>query len=360
MRRFYRFIPIQFNKLYKILSLQDSYKISGEQKLLLFLYIVAQNRLYRDVAETFYHTLSTISKLFYTVLLELVRLYKVVVRPAVTEDAEELYWRLKRQKYQPYFKDAVGLLDSSYIYALCSLEDTYRYRNRKGQLIQNVLAIVDYRRMFTFVLPRQEGSAYDSRVLSNAVYRHSFSIPEGKYYLVDTSYSNSLLTLTLYRGVRYYLREVQITRLKPESLKELFNLRHLLLRNVVERTFGIFKRRFQIFEAALPFSSLVQARLVYIYTALYNFLTLYGAVEPIPEFLYDENNHYTQYSSADNILASIADTQRTNIDIFRNELAERMQIDYIKYNRVKEPDKPIPTNYKYKFRPQEPGEQLVQ
>lgn len=293
MRRFYRFIPIQFNKLYKILSLQDSYKISGEQKLLLFLYIVAQNRLYRDVAETFYYTLSTISKLFYTVLLELVRLYKVVIRPAVIEDAEELYQRPKRQKYQLYFKDAVSLLDSSYIYTLCSLEDTYRYRNRKEQLIQNILAVIDYRRMFTFVLPRQEGSAYDSRVLSNAVYRYSFSIPEGIYYLADTSYSNSLLTLTLYCGVRYYLREVQITRLKPESLKELFNLHYLLLRNVVERTFGIFKRRFQIFKVALPFSSFVQARLVYIYTILYNFLILYSAVKPIPEFLYDENNYYT-------------------------------------------------------------------
>lgn len=356
MRRFCRFTPVQFDELYEILSLQDGYEISGEQKLLLFLHIVAQNRSYRDVAETFHHALSTISKLFHTVLLELVRLHKVVVRPAVTEDAEELYWRPKRWKYWPYFKDAVGSLDGSHIYASCSLEDAYRYRNRKGQLTQNVLAVVDHRRMFTFVLPGWEGSAHDGRVLSDAVHRHGFSAPEGKYYLADAGYSNSLLTLTPYRGVRYHLREVWITGLKPESLKELFNLRHSSLRNVVERTFGIFKRRFQIFEAAPPFSSLVQARLVYACTALHNFLTSHGAVEPIPEFLYDENNHYTQYSGADNILASTADTQRTNMDIFRNELAERMWIDYIKYNRVEEPDEPIPTNYEHEFRPWEPGE----
>lgn len=50
--------------------------------------------------------------------------------------------------------------------------------------------------------------------------------------------------LTPYRGVRYHLKEY--TTRGPQNYKELFNLRHSSLRNVVERTFGVLKKRFPI------------------------------------------------------------------------------------------------------------------
>jgi hypothetical protein len=50
-----------------------------------------------------------------------------------------------------------------------------------------------------------------------------------------------------YRGVRYHLKEKQRqANQKPENAKELFNLRHSSLRNVIERIFGVLKRQWQI------------------------------------------------------------------------------------------------------------------
>jgi hypothetical protein len=50
--------------------------------------------------------------------------------------------------------------------------------------------------------------------------------------------------LTPYRGVRYHLKEYS-TR-GPQNFKELFNHRHASLRNVIERCFGVLKKRFPI------------------------------------------------------------------------------------------------------------------
>lgn len=50
--------------------------------------------------------------------------------------------------------------------------------------------------------------------------------------------------LTPYRGVRYHLKEYSSRG--PQNARELFNLRHSSLRNVIERTFGVLKKRFPI------------------------------------------------------------------------------------------------------------------
>ena len=59
----------------------------------------------------------------------------------------------------------------------------------------------------------------------------------------------------------------------PENYNELFTLRHASLRNVIERLFGVFKRRFKIIRSSGPeFSFLAQIKLVMALAALYNFI----------------------------------------------------------------------------------------
>nr|KYP67401.1 hypothetical protein KK1_013729 [Cajanus cajan] len=58
----------------------------------------------------------------------------------------------------------------------------------------------------------------------------------------------------------------------PENEKELFNLRHASLRNMIERIFGIFKSRFTIFKSAPPFLFKTQVEFVLVCAALHNFL----------------------------------------------------------------------------------------
>ena len=69
-------------------------------------------------------------------------------------------------------------------------------------------------------------------------------IPIGKYYLVDVGFMLRSTLLAPYRGVRYHLKEY--SRNPPQNLKELFNLRHATLHNVIERAFGVLKKRFPI------------------------------------------------------------------------------------------------------------------
>ena len=48
---------------------------------------------------------------------------------------------------------------------------------------------------------------------------------------------------------------------RPCNHKELFNLRHAMLRNVVERIFGVVKRRFRILLLPPEYSMEIQARI---------------------------------------------------------------------------------------------------
>ena len=65
--------------------------------------------------------------------------------------------------------------------------------------------------------------------------------------------------------------------MRPQNSKELFNLQHSALRNVVERTIGVFKHRFRYFEAGrrnLPLRT--QVEVVYALTAVHNFINMYN------------------------------------------------------------------------------------
>ncbi|XP_072087167.1 protein ALP1-like [Arachis hypogaea] len=66
----------------------------------------------------------------------------------------------------------------------------------------------------------------------------------GKFYLGDAGFMLKPGILTPYRGVRYHLKEYSVRKL--QNPKELFNHRHSSLRNVIERSFGVLKKRFPI------------------------------------------------------------------------------------------------------------------
>ena len=106
----------------------------------------------------------------------------------------------------------------------------------------------DFDLKITFVSSGWEGSATDSRVLRSAMSK-GFEVPPGKFYLVDEGYANTSSFLAPYRGVRYHLKEFGPGHGRPQNSKELFNHRHALLRNHVERTLGVLKKRFSILKA---------------------------------------------------------------------------------------------------------------
>jgi hypothetical protein len=117
-------------------------------------------------------------------------------------------------RFFPFFKDCIGALDGTHINMHVALHEQPRYRNRKGMLSQNVLAVCNFDLSFVYLLPGWEGSAHDGRVLSDAQSYHGFITPKGKYYLGDAGYGNSEFVMAPYRGVRYHLKEQWLAELK--------------------------------------------------------------------------------------------------------------------------------------------------
>jgi hypothetical protein len=126
------------------------------------------------------------------------------------------------------------------------------FRNRKGTLSQNVMVVCDFDLNITYVSAGWEGSATDSMVLRSAMTNSigKFQVPSGKFYLVDGGYANTTSFLAPYRGVRYHLKEFGRGHRRPQNHKELYNHRHAVLRNHVERALGVIKKRFPILKVA--------------------------------------------------------------------------------------------------------------
>ncbi|KAG6479385.1 hypothetical protein ZIOFF_062848 [Zingiber officinale] len=83
-----------------------------------------------------------------------------------------------------------------------------------------------------------------AKEVANLASRPALDLNLGKYYLVDAGFMLKSSLITPYRGERYHLKEY--SRNPPRNARELFNLRHSSLRNAIERTFGVVKKRFAI------------------------------------------------------------------------------------------------------------------
>ncbi|MQL94113.1 hypothetical protein Taro_026762, partial [Colocasia esculenta] len=87
--------------------------------------------------------------------------------------------------FYPYFKDAIGAIDGTYISAHVLKDRQVRYRNRKNVISQNVMDICGFDLIFHYVGIGFEGAATDMMVLGRAFDIDGFTVPQGKYYLVD-------------------------------------------------------------------------------------------------------------------------------------------------------------------------------
>ena len=232
-------------------------------------------------------------------------------------------------KYKSYFSDCIGALDGTHIDVHVSPLDQPRYRNRKGHLTQNVLAVCDFNMRFTYVLAGWEGSAHDTAVWRDAQYYKGFKTPEGKYWLGDAGYANTDTILVPYRGTRYHLKEQRLSKKKPENAKELFNLRHASLRNVIERIFGVLKRKYQILRSASEYSIETQTRIILACCALHNFVR---SIEgDSADILLEKEPQEPQVDIQPAIKYPEGQVSSKRMDKFRDELAEKMWKDYQSY-----------------------------
>ncbi|PLW24077.1 hypothetical protein PCASD_14270 [Puccinia coronata f. sp. avenae] len=198
-------------------------------------------------------------------------------------------------------------------------------------ILQNVLAAVNFHFEFVYVLAGWEGSAHDTRVFNDATSK-GLNIPNKRFFLADAGYGLQPGLMTPYQAVQYHLKEQASAGLHPSTRKELYNLRHATLRNIVERLFECFKRKFSILKSAPEIELSKQIRLVYALCVLWNFLQKHETLESLLE----ENNNAEDTSEGPDdtnnpsaiYSASQEDARQKRR---RDQLAKRLWTQYIQY-----------------------------
>ncbi|GMI80922.1 hypothetical protein like AT5G41980 [Hibiscus trionum] len=241
--------PIAFFSLCDILTrnnlLRSTRAVNIKEQVIIFLHIIGHNVRFRVIGSRYYRSIETVHRYFKIVLRAILKLYKLAIK--LPDESTPLEIR-NNSRFYSYFKDCMGALDGTHICASVPPNIQGKFCSRKGGMTQNVLAAIIFDLKFTYVLAGWEGSAHDSRILTDVLIRpRGFRILKGKYYLVDAGYGIRNGIISLYRGVRYHLKE--FSNHHPENVKEPFNLRHSSLRTTVERVLGILKKHFRVLDA---------------------------------------------------------------------------------------------------------------
>ncbi|XP_044469164.1 uncharacterized protein LOC123198546 [Mangifera indica] len=275
-RQMFRMDKHVFSKLCGTLRqrgmLRDTAGVMIEEQLAIFLNIVGHNERNRVIQERFQHSGETISRHFNNVLKAIKSLSREFLLPPPPNTPPEI---INSNRFYPYFKDCLGVIDGMHIPAHVPAKDQSQFRNKKGLLSQNVLAACTFDLQFIFIYPGWEGSAADSRVLRAVLDdpdQNFPNIPEGKYYLVDMDYSNTEGFIAPYLGVRYHVHEYSGANNLPRNAKELFNHRHASLRNVIQQSFSLLKARFPILKLAPQYAFQIQRDIVIAACVLHNFI----------------------------------------------------------------------------------------
>ncbi|KAI9906535.1 hypothetical protein PsorP6_004473 [Peronosclerospora sorghi] len=306
-------------------GLQATRGVDVDEQVEIFFFICGQNASSRLTQERFQHSGDTIHWNFKRVLQALVELHTAVVTMPTADDPISADIARSR-KFFPYFRDFVGALDGTHIPIHVPAHRQTAFHNRKGFLIQNVLAACRFDLSFCYVLAVWEGSAHDGCVLQDSRTK-GFIVPSGKYFLGDAGYGISNTVLTPYRGVEYNLKEWG----RPQNAEELFNLRHSSLRNAVERIFGVLRKRFPILAKGCQYPVKTQVQLVYTLT-IHNFIIKHSGEYELfeePELISGNDQGEPPRDQ------SVSVVERREAAVKRENIAKSMWEDYISISRVR-------------------------
>ena len=119
--------------------------------------------------------------------------------------------------------------------------------------------------------------------------------------------------------------------------EELFNLRHASARNVIERIFGILKRRFRILYLPPEYDMSIQSRIPTALAALHNFIRHYDPEEldvyhdPTAEFDLEDLEMAATASVGELGRGPASVAERNNANARRDRIARDMWAQYLTY-----------------------------
>ncbi|KNZ51578.1 uncharacterized protein VP01_38g9 [Puccinia sorghi] len=190
-----------------------STRLSMQEQLAIFIYILGQAATNQQAQDFFQHSGKTISRFFNHIIYLLLKLAPTYIK--------------------------------IYMAAL--------WCNRKGTVSQNVLGVVDFDMCFTYIYARWEGLAH---VIPGSYLKQKWR--------TRVCLCHTVASIITYAN-RGWLRQ------KSKNKEELFNLRHAMLCNLVKRMFGGWKKQFPILSHALETLD-YQRDLVFALAVVHNFI----------------------------------------------------------------------------------------
>ena len=91
-------------------------------------------------------------------------------------------------KLAPIFNNCIGATDGSLISAIIPSYEQGPWRDRKGNITQNIHIVANFDLLYTYALCGWEGSAPDQRVLEDS-YDKGLNIPNNKILLADAAFT---------------------------------------------------------------------------------------------------------------------------------------------------------------------------
>ncbi|XP_047988510.1 putative nuclease HARBI1 [Leguminivora glycinivorella] len=211
---------------------------------------------------------STACRTIHKVTDAIARLYpEFIVMPRTEEELRQAamkFYQIAR------FPRAIGAVDCTHVRTKSPGGETAEiYRNRKGYFSMNTQAICSADLLFTDVVARWHGSAHDSHIWDNSNQRrHFLQGTYGNYCLLgDSGYAQTPFMMTPLGNV-------------TSPSQSLYNESQIRTRNVIERTFGIWKRRFPIVSRGIQVHLSRVPGIIIATCVLHNIARLQNDLEP--------------------------------------------------------------------------------
>ena len=155
----------------------------------------------------------------------------------------------------------------------------------------------------------------------------------GKYYHVDAGYPNRPGYLAPYKGERYHVPDWRRGP-APSSEQEWFNHLHSSIRNVVERSFGVWKMKWRVLLKMPSYPMEKQKMIVAATMCLHNFIREnqfddkdFSKCDRNPDYVptipLRYRKHFASHNAGD---TSTSESSDRNMDKFRDDLARAIYL----------------------------------
>ncbi|XP_046803828.1 putative nuclease HARBI1 [Lucilia cuprina] len=246
------------------LFFQRNFALSPETKLLLALRFYASGSFLITVADFCGLSISSAGRAVKDVSQAIASLSSEFIKfDAMQKNINEFYKTAK-------FPKVIGAIDCTHVRIQSPGGDNAElYRNRKGYFSINVQAVCNNELIFQDIVARWPGSSHDSTIFNNSRLKFRLENKEFKntYILGDSGYKVCDYMMT--------------PLLNPiTNCEKLYNESQIRTRNVVERCFGVWKRRFPVLSIGMRIAVNTAMTVIVACAVLHNIST--QRKEPLP------------------------------------------------------------------------------